>query len=175
MSIPCDTLEIFIDFQGLKPFSTLNQGLRLAPPTLSEAGCGGTYFLKGKENDTTLAVFKPKDEEAGAPQNPRGYLGSEGSRGYLAVASASRAVREVAAFLLDRGHAKADLAGYLKCIPYHISYIYQYHISHIPYVICHFKSLRHLKSALALQVVDSLRGAPHDTGSLPAPKRLGCA
>lgn len=38
-----------------------------------------------------------------------GYLGKENSRHYLpAVASAQRAVREVAAYLLDRGHAKAS-------------------------------------------------------------------
>ena len=53
--------------------------------------------------------FKPKDEEAGAPQNPRGYAGKENTRRWqTAVASAHRAVREVAAFLLDTGHGALD-------------------------------------------------------------------
>ncbi|CAE7367688.1 PI4KG3, partial [Symbiodinium pilosum] len=77
-------------------------------PILSENGSGGTYFLKHAAGHT-LAVFKPKDEEAGAPQNPRGYAGKENTRRWqTAVASAHRAVREVAAFLLDTGHGALD-------------------------------------------------------------------
>lgn len=38
-------------------------GLRQAEPLLTESGCGGAYFLRGKEDEQTLAVFKPKDEE----------------------------------------------------------------------------------------------------------------
>lgn len=93
-----------------------SQGLQQAAPILTESGCGGTYFLKGKAQGQTLAVFKPKDEEAGAPQNPRGYLGRENSRYFLpAVASAQRAVREVAAYLLDKGHAKVPTTTLARC------------------------------------------------------------
>merc|ERR1719181_1288067 len=68
---------------------------------LTSGGTGGTYILR-QEDGTHLAVFKPKDEEAGGPQNPRGYEGSENSRGERpGVRSAHRAVREVAAYLLD--------------------------------------------------------------------------
>jgi len=93
-----------------------SQGLQQTVPTLTESGCGGTYFLKGKDGEQTLAVFKPKDEEAGAPQNPRGYPGRENSRYYLsAVASAQRAVREVAAYLLDKGHAQVPMTTLARC------------------------------------------------------------
>lgn len=94
-------------------------GLRQAEPLLTESGCGGAYFLRGKEDEQTLAVFKPKDEEAGAPQNPRGFWGHENSRCYLpAVASAQRAVREVAAYLLDQssgGHAQVPMTTMARC------------------------------------------------------------
>jgi hypothetical protein len=75
-------------------------------PMLTSGGTGGTYILRNAEQ-RPLAVFKPKDEEAGGPQNPRGYIGSENSRVYVGpgVPSAHRAVREVAAYLVDRGFA----------------------------------------------------------------------
>ena len=47
-------------------------------------------------------MFKPEDEEAGAPLNPRGYVGKLGTVGMkLGVRSGEGAVREVAASLLD--------------------------------------------------------------------------
>ena len=58
-------------------------------------------------------------QEAGAPQNPRGFWGHENSRCYLpAVASAQRAVREVAAYLLDQssgGHAQVPMTTMARC------------------------------------------------------------
>ncbi|CAJ1333768.1 unnamed protein product [Effrenium voratum] len=91
------------------------QGLREnLQPTLADSGCGGTYFLHAEGKP--LAVFKPKDEEAGAPQNPRGFLGRENSRHFLgAVASAQRAVREAAAYLLDRGRAQVPMTTLARC------------------------------------------------------------
>ena len=35
----------------------VSQGLQSAVPILTESGCGGTYFLKGKEQGRTLAVL----------------------------------------------------------------------------------------------------------------------
>jgi len=95
----------------------LNSGVL---PVLAENGSGGTYFLKSRASET-LAVFKPKDEEAGAPQNPRGYPGKENTRRWqTAVASAHRAVREVAAFLLDsgdglEGNASVPMTTLVRC------------------------------------------------------------
>jgi len=71
-------------------------------PRLTEEGTGATYMLRDTSNRRTLAVFKPKDEEAFAPQNPRGYVGPENTHGLrLGVLSTQQAAREVAAHLLD--------------------------------------------------------------------------
>ena len=53
------------------------------------------------------AVFKPQDEEPGAVFNPRGHSGSSDAAGSAlrrGVRPGEGALREVAAFLLDRGH-----------------------------------------------------------------------
>lgn len=71
-------------------------------PRLTDDGTGATYMLRDSANRHTLAVFKPKDEEAFAPQNPRGYEGRENSTGLRqGVFSTQQAAREVAAYLLD--------------------------------------------------------------------------
>jgi len=70
-------------------------------PKLARSGLGGTYFLSDKD-DRILGVFKPEDEEAYAPNNPRGLSGSMGSRGVRGgLLSGEANVREVAAYLLD--------------------------------------------------------------------------
>lgn len=54
-----------------------------------------------------VAVFKPQDEEPGAVFNPRGHSGSSDAPGSAlrrGVRPGEGALREVAAFLLDRGH-----------------------------------------------------------------------
>ena len=57
-------------------------------------------FMKQK-----IAIFKPIDEEAFAPNNPRGNPGMFGSEGYRAgVLSGEACIWEVAAFLLDTNH-----------------------------------------------------------------------
>jgi len=72
-------------------------------PRLTDEGTGATYILRDTDH-RNLAVFKPKDEEAFAPQNPRGYLGPENTPGLRqGVLSTQQAAREVAAFLLDHG------------------------------------------------------------------------
>jgi len=44
---------------------------------LTNDGTSGTYFLRGG-NKKPQAVFKPIDEEAFAPNNPRDYVGAFG-------------------------------------------------------------------------------------------------
>lgn len=71
-------------------------------PRLTDEGTGATYMLRDASNRCNLAVFKPKDEEAFAPQNPRGYIGKENTPGLRqGVLSTQQAAREVAAHLLD--------------------------------------------------------------------------
>lgn len=70
-------------------------------PQLARSGLGGTYFLSDSENKI-LGVFKPEDEEAYAPNNPRELKGRMGSRAVKGgVRSGEANVREVAAYLLD--------------------------------------------------------------------------
>lgn len=47
-------------------------------PKLVEDGLGGTYFIKGQDGGEPIAVFKPKDEEAMAVNNPKVHSGSGG-------------------------------------------------------------------------------------------------
>ena len=52
-----------------------------------------------------MAIFKPIDEEAFAPNNPRNNVGIFGSPGFRqGVLSGELTVREVAAYLLDKDH-----------------------------------------------------------------------
>jgi hypothetical protein len=76
----------------------LAQGLA---PVLAPSGLGGTYFLRNA-NDSIVGVFKPEDEEAYAPNNPRGLSGRMGTRGVRSgLLSGEANLREVAAYLLD--------------------------------------------------------------------------
>ena len=71
-------------------------------PNLSYDGTSGTYMLRGPDKKT-LAIFKPIDEEAFAPNNPRGHEGPFGSSTFRAgVLSGESCVREAAAYLLDK-------------------------------------------------------------------------
>eukprot|EP00357_Protocruzia_adherens_P017112 CAMPEP_0115033952 /NCGR_PEP_ID=MMETSP0216-20121206/40287_1 /TAXON_ID=223996 /ORGANISM="Protocruzia adherens, Strain Boccale" /LENGTH=692 /DNA_ID=CAMNT_0002412595 /DNA_START=459 /DNA_END=2538 /DNA_ORIENTATION=+ len=70
-------------------------------PELTLDGTGGTYFLKDIQQKFR-GVFKPLDEEAFAPNNPRNYIGKFGQTGMRnGVLSGESALREVGAFLLD--------------------------------------------------------------------------
>ena len=55
-----------------------NQG----KPRLTEDGTGGVYILVGEANQP-VAVWKPSNEEAFAPANPRGYTADESPGMYL--------------------------------------------------------------------------------------------
>lgn len=71
-------------------------------PLLTDDGTSGTYLLRGK-NKQTHAVFKPIDEEAFAPNNPRDHIGPFGSKTFRAgVLSGEASIREVAAYLIDK-------------------------------------------------------------------------
>jgi len=77
---------------------TLIRNVSSGQLSLSIEGVGGTYFVKKREN--FIAVFKPGDEEAGAPSNPKRNLtsprkGIKPGEGYF---------REIAAYLIDHGH-----------------------------------------------------------------------
>lgn len=68
---------------------------------------GGTYFFSDEKGRKT-AIVKPCDEEALAPNNPKGYVGrSLGEPGWKpTIRVGEAAMREVAAYLLDDGWAK---------------------------------------------------------------------
>jgi hypothetical protein len=73
-------------------------------PFLEEHSTGGTYRLFGPDQEP-VAMLKPCDEEAFAPQNPRAYVGPCGSPGFVqGTYSATGASREVAAYILDHDH-----------------------------------------------------------------------
>ena len=46
-------------------------------PSLCSEGTSGAYLLYNNQHNP-VAVFKPIDEEAFAPNNPRGYIGNFG-------------------------------------------------------------------------------------------------
>jgi hypothetical protein len=77
--------------------------LGLKPEFVLE-GSGGSYFLHDARK-TTIAVFKPADEEPYAENNPRGYIPQPGQTMSLrdGVVPGEACIREVAAYLLDHG------------------------------------------------------------------------
>jgi len=80
----------------------VREGLKYHLPELCEEGVNGTYFLKDK-NGTTIAVFKPQDEEGNSDNNPKRKINNSDSiipinKGIL---PGEAALREVAAHLID--------------------------------------------------------------------------
>jgi len=65
---------------------------------LCQEGVGGTYFIRDKKSKC-FAVFKPTDEEPGAINNPKNLLQCP------LLPPGGGAMREVAAYLLDRNYA----------------------------------------------------------------------
>ncbi|CAD8155101.1 unnamed protein product [Paramecium pentaurelia] len=75
-------------------------------PKLTDFGTQGTYILEDL-NHKPVAIFKPYDEEAFAPNNPRGMRGKMNSPGLRqGILSGEGVDREVAAYLIDQssGH-----------------------------------------------------------------------
>lgn len=82
------------------------QGMRQGhPPMLCKEGVGGTYFMRDEQNKT-IGVFKPQDEEMGCLNNPKGF--TPGSLNYnktkRGVQEGEAAYRECAAYVLDHEH-----------------------------------------------------------------------
>jgi hypothetical protein len=70
-------------------------------PILAEDGSGGTYFLRNPRKEHVV-VFKPRDEEPGAINNPRGYVGKDGQiAAHRGIFAGQGCDRELAAYLLD--------------------------------------------------------------------------
>ncbi|CAM9472017.1 unnamed protein product [Chrysoparadoxa australica] len=75
-------------------------------PTMALEGTGGTYFLSDTRKRKLLA-FKPQDEEPFTPNNPRGFEQNFDKNQVCmrpGVRPGEACVREVAAYLLDKGH-----------------------------------------------------------------------
>jgi hypothetical protein len=71
-------------------------------PRLTDDGTGGTYKIYNRTKRNVIAMFKPRDEEAFAPNNPRNYIGAEEAPGIRpGMYSTFGASREVAAYLMD--------------------------------------------------------------------------
>lgn len=81
--------------------SRVREGLLYHSPELCEEGVNGTYFLKDK-NGKKIAVFKPQDEEGNSDNNPK--RSPDDNLSNKGILPGEAAVREVAAYLLDREH-----------------------------------------------------------------------
>jgi hypothetical protein len=82
----------------------IQQGFEMGlKPNLTNDGTSGTYFLRCTDKKPK-AVFKPIDEEAFSPNNPRGYVGAFGQTTFRpGVLSGEACIREVAAYIIDHG------------------------------------------------------------------------
>jgi hypothetical protein len=81
--------------------------IRQNPLRLCSEGVGGTYFVQDSSG-SPFAVFKPVDEEPGAPNNPKQSVSQP------LLPPGGGAIREVAAFKLDRGFAGVPQTLYLE-------------------------------------------------------------
>ena len=94
-TVPCpSSLEKIIN-QALIGFA---KGLK---PKLLEDGTSGVYQIRNVDKEV-IAIFKPFDEEANAPNNQKGYVNSFGSKSFReGILSGEATIREEATFLLD--------------------------------------------------------------------------
>jgi hypothetical protein len=77
-------------------------------PSLADACCGGTYFLRDPTSHFICVVFKPADEEPFAPNNPHlaGQHAGKFNKSYKGnIFPGFGLYRELAAFALDSGGA----------------------------------------------------------------------
>mmetsp|Transcript_131071 Transcript_131071/g.379199 ORF Transcript_131071/g.379199 Transcript_131071/m.379199 type:complete len:628 (+) Transcript_131071:118-2001(+) len=80
-------------------------------PNLVEDGLGGTYFLKDRDG-ASIAVFKPRDEEPLAMNNPKTHAGEGWGAGLKeGVLVGDASLNEYAAFLIDQASSPALRAG----------------------------------------------------------------
>eukprot|EP00440_Ansanella_granifera_P053325 gb/GFBE01057805.1/.p1 GENE.gb/GFBE01057805.1/~~gb/GFBE01057805.1/.p1 ORF type:complete len:555 (+),score=118.33 gb/GFBE01057805.1/:1-1665(+) len=109
----CETYEINDVME--EAIKALENGIK---PHLVEDGLGGTYFVKDRK-ETFVAVFKPRDEEPLAPNNPKVHAGSltagllgEAQKGLKeGVLVGEAAINEYAAFLVDQASGATLRAG----------------------------------------------------------------
>ena len=89
----------------VKVIGEVMKGMALGlSPQLAFDGTAGTYMMRDP-NRHTVGIFKPIDEEAYAPNNPRGYVGDFGQTSFRSgVLSGEGVIREVASYLLDHNH-----------------------------------------------------------------------
>jgi len=91
------------DFKN--PFQELiiraNDGLQINSPELCSEGVNGTYFLKDENGDNIL-VFKPLDEEGNGSPKKENHIRKSNVLPSAGIKEGEAAIREVAAFLLDR-------------------------------------------------------------------------
>ena len=94
-TVPCpSSLEKIIN-QALSGFA---KGLK---PKLLEDGTSGVYQIRNVDKEV-IAIFKPFDEEANAPNNQKGYANLFGSKSFKeGILSGEATIREEAAYLLD--------------------------------------------------------------------------
>ena len=75
-------------------------------PKLIEDGTSGAYQIRNVDKET-IAIFKPFDEEAYAPNNQKGYVNSFGSKSFReGILSGEATIREEATYLLDSFYAE---------------------------------------------------------------------
>lgn len=92
----------FCDSEFLQDIQKVNQGLKMGfAPQLTWDGTAGVYLMRDAYK-MVKGVFKPLDEEACAPLNPRGHVGKILSAGIRpGIRSGEGGYREIAAFFLD--------------------------------------------------------------------------
>lgn len=80
-------------------------------PHLVEDGLGGTYFVRDRAGKS-IAVFKPRDEEPLAPNNPKVHTGRGNGTGLKeGVLVGEAAINEYAAYLVDQVSSPSLQAG----------------------------------------------------------------
>jgi len=104
-------LKASVPPKQLSPFlSQAKQFIAANPLSLSPEGVGGTYFVLDSSG-SKYAVFKPVDEEPGAPNNPKKLVT------HPLLPPGGGALREVAAYLLDHNFAGVPPTFLVENIP----------------------------------------------------------
>ena len=100
-----DWSETKVSQSIVRTIGEIMKGMALGlSPQLTFDGTAGTYMMRDP-NRHTVGIFKPIDEEAYAPNNPRGYVGDFGQTSFRnGVLSGEGVIREVASYLLDHNH-----------------------------------------------------------------------
>lgn len=100
-------MQVYGGFSCSKILNDLIENVKLGfleglIPNLIPDGTSGTYKLKNSTKEV-IALFKPIDEEAFAPNNQKGYTGKFGQESFRkGILSGEGSIREVVAYLLDK-------------------------------------------------------------------------